>query len=138
MQRQLTFRKAEDFEGFACSNCQWNYRLPEYGNPDRKRYLRAVQSSFDEHSCHDYERRVEMRKSRHGELLLGLSDGTAVTAWSLDESEHGRHVIHKCRQLPAEVTIDGVEARVVWNHVFGESVETGLALRRPCAGPAEP
>ena len=130
MERQLTFRKSEDFEGFACSNCQWIHRLPEYGNPDRKRQLRAVQSLFDEHRCQDHERRIEARKTRHSELLLGLSDGTAVTAWSLDESEHGRHVIHKCAQLPSVVIVDGVEAEVVWNHVFGESVESGLALRR--------
>lgn len=131
MAKQLTFYKSEDFEGFSCASCHWNFPLPAYGSPEREHCLEGVQKLFDAHKCRDYERRVEDRKPGHREMPLTLPNGTTMVVWLLDESEHGRHIIHHDHQLPAQLLVDGTEAHVAWSRLFGVSVESGLTLRKP-------
>ena len=104
--------------------------MPDYGTPERERCLEAVQKLFDTHNCREHERRSEARNPGHRELPLALPNGTTVLVLLLDESQHGCHIIHHDHQLPPELVVDGKEAHVVWNRLFGVSVESGLVLHK--------
>jgi hypothetical protein len=60
--RELIWTSHHSFQGWTCSQCEWNYPLPTLLNdPDaRTAYDRLAGGKFREHKCADHLRRLSL------------------------------------------------------------------------------
>ena len=66
MARWLTWVSDQHLQGWACSQCEWNYPLPSMlSDPEAKSaYDRLAASKFQEHDCKQYRNRARTVSGR--------------------------------------------------------------------------
>jgi hypothetical protein len=82
------------------------------------------------------DRRSEERFDRNGELRLSLDDPMPqeITGTLLDYSRNGFRALHNCAELHTgqvvqfEHLIASGTARVIWNRILPERVESGFLV----------
>ena len=85
------------------------------------------------------ERRAEERFSADGEVRLAFSDPVRmeINGNLLDYSKSGFRAVHSCRALHTGQVVEfhhfiaQGQARVMWNRILEERVETGFLVLQP-------
>jgi hypothetical protein len=85
------------------------------------------------------DRRAEERFSADGEVKLAFSDPVRmeINGNLLDYSKSGFRAVHSCRALHTGQVVEfrhfiaQGQARVMWNRILEESVETGFLVLHP-------
>jgi hypothetical protein len=62
MGRFLTWVAEQNFQGWSCSQCDWNYALPSLLSDveAKKAYDRLAASKFDEHDCAKHPKQMRL------------------------------------------------------------------------------